>query len=549
MRRLLAATVIVSGCAAPDAADRCEVRARSFALTAESRKVVGEASPYPADPTLRARGDRLDRDQRARRDAAWDAIAKVLAPVPLAEELPNHAGPDTLPRWHTWYGRDDLKRIFQKVWRAEPASLRLARDPIPDDDLDAGFAWNPRAVEEQASWPEERYRAYVESLDDQAEVDGVGGLHRVQYAPSAARHLLASYADEMRCLEGAPPDAFVDGAPTQPRLTREPVGLAACEAKIYGPYFVATGETLTAYTDADYSISRELPDGVVACGGDGVVCDVDGPGTLWITVSAGLDPVDGELVVETTAPDAPWAGCLDGRFPLDAAVVKADWRRAELAFEVPRHATDADALAAVGAGTVDGDWGEGQGTADPGADDIYTIVTENGDRFRLVALHVMTRELDHWLWTTLWWSPDPDTDFGADRPATVDGVWANYKMCASTAFAEGDADPTGGYAGDHPDLGAALAAVYAGQGGPSWCSNPFLEVGHGNASTNCVGCHQHGGTDLIAEQILASPTTMPASGRVQVRNNFPADYSWATTNGDRIGQMLRDEVLYWDEVP
>ena len=64
-----------------------------------------------------------------------------------------------------------------------------------------------------------------------------------------------------------------------------------------------------------------------------------------------------------------------------------------------------------------------------------------------------------------------------------------------------------------------------------------------------MGCHQHGGTSLTPEEILAAPQDLPASGRVQVRNNFPSDYSWATTRGDLLSQLLREEVLYWDDVP
>ncbi len=548
--RIVLVAVVIAGCAEPDPGDRCDVTSRSFALTAESRKVVGEASPYPADPTLRGHGDVLDRSQRARREAAWQAIERVIEPVPLAEDLPVHAGPETLPRWHTWYGKDDLVRVFQHAFRPLPQALRLARDPIPDEDLDAAFAWNPRAVEEIDSWPEERYQAYVDSLDTQEEVDGVGGLYRVGYAPGAARHLLASYGEQIDCFEGAPPAAFVDGAPVQPVLSREPLALSACEERVFGPYFIATGERISAYGgDARITIARDTPDGALACESDAAPCEAEGPGTLWVIASADGAPIDAELLVEHTAPDAPWAACLRGRFPIDAAVVKADWRRAELDFQVEVHDTSAAGLAEVGAGTPDGDWGEGQGTADPGADDIYTIVTEGGDRFRLVALHVMTRELDHWLWATMWWSPDPDRDFGADRPDEIAGVWRNYKMCATSMFAEQDPDPEGGYAGEHPDLAAALAEVHPGVGGPSWCSNPYLEIGHGNASTNCVGCHQHGGTDLTPEVILDSPSELPASGRVQVRNNFPADYSWATSSGDRLANTLREEVLYWDEVP
>ena len=74
----------------------------------------------------------------------------------------------------------------------------------------------------------------------------------------------------------------------------------------------------------------------------------------------------------------------------------------------------------------------------------------------------MSKELDHWLWITLWWSPDPDSDFGADRPAAIaalPGPWRNYKMCVTSSYLEGDPDPRGGADGS---LGDALAAVHGG---------------------------------------------------------------------------------------
>jgi hypothetical protein len=178
------------------------------------------------------------------------------------------------------------------------------------------------------------------------------------------------------------------------------------------------------------------------------------------------------------------------------------------------------------------------GDADPDPSSIYTLAMPSGARYRLAGLHLMTKELDHWLWVTLWWSPTPGEDFGADRPASLAGVWRNYKMCVVTAFRELDPDPTGGTSGS---LAAALAAAHPGAGGPSWCSNPMIELGPANSSSTCIGCHQHGGTTLLSEDIL----TFPPNGRTQHRNNFPSDYSWAVTSGDRLGRMFADQVEYW----
>jgi hypothetical protein len=160
----------------------------------------------------------------------------------------------------------------------------------------------------------------------------------------------------------------------------------------------------------------------------------------------------------------------------------------------------------------------------------------------------MTKELDHWTWTTLWWSATPDEDFGADRPAEIAalGPWSHYKMCTVSGFIERDPDPTGGFGDRAPTLAAALAVAHGETGGPSWCSNPYLEEGHGNASTNCMGCHQHGGTSIPAEDILADPVRFPDGSRRNARNNFPADYSWATDAGDKLGLMMKTEVDYWD---
>jgi hypothetical protein len=162
----------------------------------------------------------------------------------------------------------------------------------------------------------------------------------------------------------------------------------------------------------------------------------------------------------------------------------------------------------------------------------------------------MTKELDHWQWITLWWSGDPDTDFGEDRPAAIAGLggpWKNYKMCVATDFQEGDPDPMGGFAEASPTLASALASVHGGVGSPSWCSNPYLEEGPGNMATNCIGCHQHGGTNHTAESIIGELDKFPEHGRTQLRNNFPHDYSWALSDGDRLASSFREIVSYFDD--
>jgi hypothetical protein len=535
------AAIAATACGDPPR-DVCEGVVTSE-LSLPDRKLVGAAAAYPADGMLRGRDDELARSQGARRAVAWAALARVLEPVPFAIDPDAAGAPAELPRWHTWYGVEDLRRLFEHLFTGLTPDQRRARAPFTDVALDGAFAWNPTAIDGLASWPPDRWQAYLDAIEGADEVAGVGGIDRVQYSPGAARHMLASYAPIVGC-EGAPPPPEVTDAPSAGprRMLRETFTLAACAERRFGPFFVGEGETLLARVEGAGRVRID------DCEGES--CEATGPRAVTVAVVGDGDRGNAILTIDYQEADPAWAPCLASPFPLDAAVVKADWRRAELGFDVPVFDTSAAGMAAALASGGDQAW-VATGAADPGAEAIYTVALPTGSRYRLAGMHLMTKELDHWLWVTMWWSPDPDHDFGADRPAAITalgGPWRNYKMCVVTAFREGDEDPRGGASA--ASLAESLAAVHAGAGGPTWCSNPMIELGHGNAASSCVGCHQHGGVAALrSEDILADDVRFPDNGRAQVRNNFVDDYTWAITAGDRLGRLFADEVEYWSPPP
>ena len=182
-----------------------------------------------------------------------------------------------------------------------------------------------------------------------------------------------------------------------------------------------------------------------------------------------------------------------------------------------------------------------------GPDDIYTLRVPGGGTFVLAGLHIRTREVDQWMNITLWWTPTPERDFGADRSASVralGGPWANYAMCVSIDDVEGDPDPTGGVT--DASLGAALAAVHEGAGGPTWCSNPYIDGAPGLVRSNCVGCHQHGFTGVRPGETVMDEARFPLHGRLFVRNNMPGDQFWGLDGGDDLAVMIQETVDYWD---
>lgn len=545
----------------PDAGpSACEVGRSSAALDLPDRAIVGAASAYPADGALRGRELELRGSMAARRAAAWEVVARVLAPVAPSEALPFGADA-ALPRFQTWYNRDDFQRMFHRLYGYLGPDGRRDRAALTPAAVDDALGWNVAAVHESESWPAERYEAYVAAIDEAAEVAGVGGIARVGYSPGALRHLLSSYAETLPCVYGDPPPTFSDGGGAASRvLTRQPVDVGACERRELGPFFVADGEELVASAEGAAAGLRLLagpPEDrrEVCAAGAGEACRAVGPGPLTVEVAAG-DP-GGRVVISVELGEATpvEAACLAGPYPLDAVVIKADWRRDDFGFELPVHGTSADALGGRLDPASPQDWAEGEATADPGPEDIYSLTMANGQHYRLAALHIMSKELDHWLWVTLWWSPDPDSDFGADRPeaiAALGGPWAHYKMAAVSWFREEDPDPAAAYRQAMPGLAAAIERAMTAPGdgaaihSPSWGSNPYLEVGEGNAATNCIGCHQHGGTGLLPEVILGEAARFPDRGRAQVRNNFATDYSWSIDAGDLLGRVVADEVEYYD---
>ena len=227
-------------------------------------------------------------------------------------------------------------------------------------------------------------------------------------------------------------------------------------------------------------------------------------------------------------------------------VVKADWRRAEFGLTLPTYDTSAAALSErLAAGDVS--WTEPQRQTDPGPADIYTLKLPNGNVFRLAALHIMTKELDalgvgHAVVvgparrrTSAPIAPQPF------RP--VPELQDVRRRSPSTRKM-----PTGrGYAADASDARGGARPCTSGVGGPTWCSNPYLETGAGNAATNCIGCHQHAGTDIDVEKILGDEAAFPARGRTELRKDFLTDYSYQLSRGDGFGALFRQTEQHFAE--
>lgn len=467
-------------------------------------------------------------------DGGQSSAEAVCAPVCDNLSLDDGSEIPTVPRFQTWYGVEDITHIFKTAYDQLSDEEKFVRAPLSEQVIANAFFDNNTKKDRLSSWPLRRYTKAVDqlfgcelqqmadesdeafgdrcALQRQSQFSGAGaaggGIARIMYTPAMTHHMVENYAKVLDCADD---------------------GLSGT--------WCAPGEE----------------------------CDSGEDPENFSTCFASEFPADGGHPFEAMGLPA-----LGG-----TAVVKLTWSRIGFDFALPAYDTSAEGLErriGDGANALWSPEGDNkylapdespQTIADipfPTPNDIYTIQTRGGSMYRLTGMHVMTKEARHWVWVTLWWSDKPDEDFGADRPqafSSLDSAWSNYKMCVAVDYIEGDADPAGRY-GDHPSLAAALAASADGQGAPTWCSNPYIEHGAGNARTNCIGCHQHAGTrefpdgsDFELEAVIAEEdasiteaNTFPANGRIRRRDTFATDYSWAFSRMDDLTELMRKEVEF-----
>lgn len=536
-------SIVLLACGAPEPMCERVVGAHTSAASAPDRRLLGAAAEYPADPALEARHAELVASQRARRAAAWQAVARVLAPTPLAEPTP--VADTRVPRFRGFYDSEDYQRLFQHLYGGLTPEERAAGARFSRARLDEAFAWNVGFLDELGTWPEERWAEHVASFETHEDVNAIGGIRRISMSPGMTAHLMNSYPEVRRCVaEGAPPPE-VAGELRTDRLLRAPVELSACGEARFGPFAVVEGGSLRVTFDgAGDARVLVLLDDEVRCEAD--ACTVEGPGAFSVRVLSAEEPTSGVVEVERTQ-EVPPVACLNGPLPIDAVSIAAEWRRLDPALPLPTFDTSADALAALLREPTP-TWGDGDGTASPGPDSIYTQHLPTNATFVLAGFHVRTRELPLGLNITLWWSDRPDDDFGADRPDAIRALgppWSSYKMCVTVDHAELDPDPEGGFGDELPSLGAALAAVHEGTGGPTWCSNPYVDAAPGLARGNCIGCHQHAMSGARPGEVATDEARFPSSGRLAARNNYPADGFWGLDAGDGLAGLMQNVIDYF----
>ena len=557
-----AAAALVAACGDNDEPDKtaaCRLGARSSASTIQDRKIIGVAAPYAADARRSPRATTSSRPRsRARRAAAWQIVAARAAADP-ARRAGARAAASAASRRSRRGTRGTRATTSSASSRSSTATSaptgRRARAPIA-----AGP--RPRVERDRArrdpEWPEQRYLDYLAAIDTARRSSRASAAPRAS-ATARARSATCSRATRGCTLPPRPGARSVRAGPRARgparRRDRARRRSTACEWRVLGPFQAGAGAG-----HGDHRAATAMPTSTCAAaprptaedfdcrsrGGDSdETCTVDGGGPVYVAVfgaQASARRCRRSSTSPTTSRDPT---CLDGEMPRDAVLVKADWRRQLPGELLPMLRHDA------ARGWRRGSTATRRGTADGAAESAARGHLHRHARERRAvpaarAPHhdegARSLDLDHAVVVgaarhRLRRRP-PGRRRGAARP-----VDATTRCASRRSYVERDPDPRGGFGGT---LGDALAAVHGGAGAPTWCSNPYLELGPGNAATNCIGCHQHGGTraDARGDPRRRSRTT---ARRACATTSSPTTCGRSRAATARTSRrIVQAEVDYWD---
>jgi len=165
---------------------------------------------------------------------------------------------------------------------------------------------------------------------------------------------------------------------------------------------------------------------------------------------------------------------------------------------------------------------------------FYSAPSETeGYRLILFGLHVATKEIQDWTWSTFWWQAEPDSGphkEGRLDVQTIRGHWRNYVMDTTLSMVtpEGKSRHAMPHSIQRCESDNSMTAKI--------CFNPYIELGMKNGElSNCANCHRQ----------ATFPTMDPDPRGVSQRGYLSSDDSCF---GARTGglEMQRNSVMKVD---
>ena len=195
-----------------------------------------------------------------------------------------------------------------------------------------------------------------------------------------------------------------------------------------------------------------------------------------------------------------------------------------------------------------------QGTTPVLSSCFYSVPDPSTQGYRLIlfGLHVATKEMEDWTWSTFWWQDEPgkgEYAYGRPDARALQGYWRNYVMDTTLSMVtpeERSARPTTVPAGQRCLAKVSQTAKI--------CFNPYLELAmkpNGDKS-NCMNCHRQATFPALDPDPRGSPQRGYLSsddacfgrqkvGDITKERVVKVDYLWSLSPIDpqsKFGQFL-----------
>ncbi|RZA17166.1 MAG: hypothetical protein EOP10_23230, partial [Proteobacteria bacterium] len=175
--------------------------------------------------------------------------------------------------------------------------------------------------------------------------------------------------------------------------------------------------------------------------------------------------------LQKPAFDLAFKPCFTSKLSSQSMMIKTNWLNTESGFR--QYPTDEQSLSKLFE-NPESSWDDIKVTSEVPTNIVKATL---GDKsFVLGGMHIVSKEFDDWIWVSAWWSADPNSDFGEDRPEFIQKLgapWNQYKICAVSSYVQNPAD-LDELSQKFPSLAKAYRSVL-NESGASWCSNPYIE--------------------------------------------------------------------------
>ncbi len=176
---LLPFLFLISSCGA----DHSESR---LAAGREARYLLQTPENLPVGFWNDIDGTKLSQDFLQQRRVGWSFWTEMLRPLPGLSQK-------NFMVWQTWYGREDLQRIFRHLYENLTPAERRSRLAFSGAKIREALLWNDHQQFEQPDWNTARFEQWLAAFDTDEKQRSIPGMQKILFNQEVMQFILEHY--------------------------------------------------------------------------------------------------------------------------------------------------------------------------------------------------------------------------------------------------------------------------------------------------------------------------------------------------------------------